>query len=217
MERLLGVVFAILIVIELALVALSMGLLGFFVQAMWHRNPWLTSLGVVLLLAGGFRVVSRRRAVPAPPPAELPPVHPGISIHHIPISGVPGAIYMVQFLVWALVAPAVGIFYAALIAGGLLLVPLAYVVNRPGTASRSILALGVLAFMLALGYVAHVSDEALPSGGLFGVSVVAGFVAAAVLVWWRSRAREQLTLKSYGHPAHGAAVERGDAPDKARS
>ena len=57
----------------------------------------------------------------------------------IPITGSIGAVYTLQFVIWALVTPQIGLFYAILSGGGLLLLPVAFYVNRASRRQAAVL------------------------------------------------------------------------------
>jgi hypothetical protein len=115
----------------------------------------------------------------------------------IPITGLPGALYLGQFLIWALATPAVGVLYVALLAGALLLLPLVFYLNRPGRGSASaVSAAGVLGAVSGLAVVTLVSVREFPFAGLFGVALIAGVLGAPILVWLRSR-RQRVSIAPY--------------------
>jgi uncharacterized membrane protein YqjE len=185
MRALFGVAFAILIALELSLLAVVIGLVAMFFPLLWERSPIKAAVACVLLAAGAVALWKSWRR---PDATQLPPVHPGISVSHIPISGPVGAIYMVQFVVWAILAPAVGLFYAALLGGGLLLVPVAYFVNRPGRGGATRTGLGsLLGLVSGLLFIGVVSSRQVRLAGLFTTAVVAGVLGAVVLIWLRRK------------------------------
>ena len=187
MQKLLAIVFAVLLAMELALLVVVAGVVATFPVLMWERNPLsaiLAVAGLVVVAVGLWRAHRTDTAV------TVPRVHPGISFSRIPISGVPGALFMLQFLVWVLVTPAVGLFYAALIGGGLLLVPLIAYANRPGRGSVPAASTGaVLGALCGLALVAYVSLREFPLAALFAVALAAGVLGAPILIWLRGRAR----------------------------
>ena len=189
MQRLLGVAFAILLAAELSLLVVVLGLLAVFPYLLWQRSPLRATLAVLGLAIVGVALWRAHHADTAASSQELPG-HPEISISHISISGAPGAIYMLQFLVWALVTPAVGFFDAALIAGALLLLPLIFYLNQPGRGSASAVGVGgVLGALCGLAVVAFVSFRELPLAGVFLIALAAGILGAPMLIWLRSRRR----------------------------
>ena len=196
MQRLLGLAFAILLALELALLVVVVGVLALFPYLLWQRSPLRAVLAVPGLAVVAVALWRAHRADAAVSSQALP-AHPGISISHIPISGVPGAIYMLQFLVWALVTPAVGLFYAALIAGALFLLPLIFYLNRPGRGSASAVGTGaVLGALCGLAVVAFVSFREVPLTGVFAAALAAGVLGAPILIWVRSR-RDHVSIAPY--------------------
>jgi hypothetical protein len=190
MRGFIGFLFALaaagLLVIELGLAALGVVLAGEFVRAMWQRSPLQGVLALLLFGAVGVGLVSswRREARPA----DHGDVHPGPSLSRIPITGSLGAVYMVQFVVWVLVAPQVGVFYAVLIGGGLLLLPVAYYMNRAPRHRTAGVALGGIAGVLCgLLLTSAALSRVVPLAGIFGVAVLAGVVGAGLLIVWRRR------------------------------
>ena len=185
MEKLLGVAFAILLALELTLLVMAASLVVMLPYLLWQRSPWRAVLAVLGLAGVGIALWRSHRRVTVSPP--FPASGPEISISRIPITGAVGAIYMVQFLVWVLVEPAVGLVYAALIAGGLLLLPLILYVNRPGRSASAVSIGALLGALCGMALVSFVSLRELPIAGIFGVAVVAGVLAAPVLIWHRSQ------------------------------
>jgi hypothetical protein len=105
---------------------------------------------------------------------------------------------MLQFLVWFLVTPEVGLFYAALLAGGLLLLPLIFYLNRPGRGSATAVSIGsILGMVCGLAVVALASSREFPLARLFALSLAAGLLAAPVLIWRRSR-QTHVSIAPYG-------------------
>ena len=184
MNALLAVAFAILLAIELIVVGIVTALVGMFVVELWKRAPWqaiLAAFTLIGLLLWFWR--ARRRE----PLVSTGQVHPGILLQRIPMSGAAGAMYMLQFLVWALVTPRVGLLYAVLIGGGLLLVPVAHYVNRPGRGGlASVGGGGLLGLLLGLAFFSVVSARQVPIMSIFGLAAVAGILGAALLIWRRS-------------------------------
>jgi hypothetical protein len=191
MRRVLDFLFALaaagLLVIELGLAALGLVLTAEFIRAMWQRSPIQGVLACLLFGAVGFGLLwSWRRERSA---GDHGDVHPGPSMSRIPITGSMGAVYMLQFVIWALVTPQVGPFYAVLIGGGVLLVPVAHYVNRASRPQATGVALwGVVGLLCGLLVVSAAVSRAVPVAGLFGVSVLAGLVGAGILS--RRRRRE---------------------------
>jgi len=191
MRAVLGFLFALaaagLLVIELGLAALGLMLSAEFIRAMWQRSPVQGVLASLLFGAVGFGLVwSWRRERRA---GDHGDVHPGPSISRIPIMGSMGAVYMLQFVIWALVTPQVGLLYAVLIGGGVLLLPVAYYVNRASRHQATGVALwGVVGVLCGLLVVSAALSRAVPVAGLFGVSsVLAGLVGAGILILRRRR------------------------------
>ena len=188
MQKLLGLVFAALLAAELALLVVVLGVIAMFPFLLWQRNPLSAFLAVLGSAVVAFALWRSYRADTAA--ASGPPVHPGISLSRIPIAGVPGALYMLQFAVWVLVTPEVGLLYAALIAGGLLLVPLIAYANRPGRGSVPAASTGaVLGALSGLAVVAFVSVREVPLAFLFMVALAAGVLGAPIVIWLRGRQR----------------------------
>ncbi len=170
-----------LLVFELGLAALGVVLVGEFVRAMWLRSAWqgiLASLLFVLVAVGLVRAWRHERLA-----ASDNGVHPGPSMSRIPISGSIGAVYMLQFVIWVLVVPAVGLFYAVLIGGGLLLLPVAFYFNHAGGREASRAAVGgVVGLLCGLLVVSVAAARVLPTAGLFGIAVVGGIIGAAIMI-----------------------------------
>jgi len=194
MNGLLAVAFAILIAIELIVVGVVVALVGMFVVALWGRAPW-----AAILLASSLLglLVWFWRAGRRDTPVSTGQVHPSILMQRIPMSGAAGSMYMLQFLVWALVIPKVGLFYAVLIGGGLLLVPVAYYFNRPGRGGLAGVGGGaLLGLLLGLAFFSVVSARQVPIMAIFGCAAVAGVLGAVLLIWRRSaKAGERLRLE----------------------
>ena len=195
MGRLLGVAFAILIAVEIALLVIVTGLMAMLVELLWNRSPFMAcTLVLILILAAVAFWRSRRNEA-----ASAAGVHSGISVSRIPITGAAGAIYMLQFLVWAVLEPAVGLFYAALIAGAVLLLPVAFYVNRrrvggAGSAGAG----GLLGLLCGLAFFGLASSREIPLAKLFPIALAAGVVGAGVLVWSRSKGKHTPSIAPYG-------------------
>ena len=189
MEKLLAIAFAIILAGELALLGVGLVSLVAFACLLWSRSPWMAALAVLVGVAVAVWLWRSHRA-PAPAPVQPSQVHPGISISTIPITGAPGALYMLQFLVWLLVTPAVGILYAVLLGGALLVLPLVFFVNRPGRHGLSTVAVwGVVGMLCGLALVAVGSVREFPLAWVFGFGLCAGVIGAPILIWWRGRTR----------------------------
>ena len=113
--------------------------------------------------------------------------HQGINASKISISGVGGAIYMVQFLVWAFASPAVGIFYTALIGAGLLCAPVIYYLNRSEQRSITSLRGGVLGFLSGVAFLAVFSERGLHLAEVIVVCALGGAGLAVLLLKKHSR------------------------------
>jgi hypothetical protein len=185
MRALLGVAFAILIALELAVLAIVIGALAVFFPLLWERSPAKAGVAVVVILLAVVAVWNSFRRQDA---TQVPAVHRGISVSRIPISGPIGAIYMLQFVVWAILTPAVGFFYAALLGGGLLLVPVAYYLNRPGRHEATHLGIGgILGLVSGLLFVGAVASQQTRLASLFTIAVIAGVLGAVALIWLRRK------------------------------
>jgi hypothetical protein len=190
MRGIIGLLFALaaagLLVIECGLAALGAVLAAEFVRAMWQRSALQGVLASLLFGAVGLGLVwSWRRERPARGDGD---VHPGPSLSRIPITGSMGAVYMLQFVIWVLVAPEIGLFYAVLIGGGVLLLPVAYYVNRRSRPQATSVAVGGIAGVVCgLVVVSAALSRAVPVAGLFGVAVLAGVVGAGILIVLRRR------------------------------
>ncbi len=185
-EFLFSLAAACLLVIELGLGALGVLLAAEFIRAMWERSAIQGTLAFLLFVGVAFALVrSWRRERLA---ASDDGVHPGPSMSRIPISGSMGAVYMLQSVIWVLVAPEVGLFYGALIGGGLLLLPVAYYVNRASRRQASHVAVGgLIGVLTGLLVASAVSSRQVPAAGLFGLAVLAGVVGGAFLIVRRRR------------------------------
>ncbi len=198
MGRLLGVAFAILLVAEVGLLAVGLAGVAVFPYLLWQRSPIRAVIAAAVIIGAAVVVwrVHRRQGGDSRD-ARL---SPEISISRIPISGLPGAIYMLQFLVWALVTPAVGLFYAALIAGALLLLPIIFHLNRPGRGGASAVGAGALLGGLSgLAVVALVSFHEVPLAAVFMIALGAGILGAPILIWMRGR-RGHVSIAPYSVP-----------------
>jgi hypothetical protein len=187
-----------LLVIELGLAALGVDLVAEFVQAMWLRSPLQGILAVLLfavVAAGLVRAWRRERSS-----AATTEVHPGPSVSRIPITGSMGAVYMLQFVIWALVIPQVTLLYAVLLGGGVLLVPVAFYFNRPhGAAPGRVGVVAGMGAMCGLLVVSAVTAREVPSAALFGAAVLSG-VAGAVLLIVRRRHEGHPSIRDSEHP-----------------
>jgi Ca2+/Na+ antiporter len=185
-ERLYALVFGMLVAVQAGIVIATTMLVVMFVGAMWERSPWRAVAAVVVLavvIVGLFRAWRQETGAGV----GIEP-HPGPSISRIPLSGSMGAVYLLQFLVWVLLIPGVGLFYLVLICGGVLLVPVVSYVNRSSRHRAGHVATGGVVTVIALLLLASIaSARELPAAALFGVAVVGGVVAAAGLIMWRRR------------------------------
>ena len=185
-ERLYALVFAMLVAVQAGIVIATSVLVVMFVGVTWERSPWravvaVTVLGVVIV--GLFR--AWRHETGAGVTSEP---HPGPSMSRIPLSGSMGAVYLLQFFVWALLIPGVGLFYLVLICGGVLLVPVVSYVNRSSRERAGhVAASGLVTLIALLLLVSVASARELPAAALFGVALVGGVITAAGLVIWRRR------------------------------
>ena len=188
MHRLLGVAFAILLALELAVLTTAVWLLLHSFPLLWASSPWRAVVAVLGLFVIGAVIWKTHRAGAVS--VEVPASGPQITFSRIPVTGVPGALFMLQFLVWALLIPAVGLFYTALLAGAFLLLPVIFFVNRPGQGGASAVGLGGLVGALAgIGAAAVIAFRQVPLAGLFLLAFIAGLAGAPVLIWLRSPPR----------------------------
>jgi hypothetical protein len=199
-ERILGVAFAILLALELAVLVIVGALVAWLPYFLWQRSPWRAMVAVLGLGAVGVALWKSHRRSAAAWSQLLPASGPEISVSHIPITGPVGALYMLQFLVWVLLVPAVGLVYAALVAGALLLLPLIHYMNRPGRSPSAVGLGGLLGTLCGLAVATLVSMREFPLAGMFGIALVAGVVGAPVLIWLRSRQKHvSIAPYSQGH------------------
>ncbi len=185
-DALLAVAFGVLLAIELIAVAIVTGLVGMLIMLLWERSPWMgtgAAAGLVACLIWFWQ--NRRREVAQAAPGQ---VHRGILLDRIPVSGAAGSMYMLQFLVWALASPVVGLGFAVLIAAGLLLVPVAHHYNRPRKDGLiRVGGAGALGAIFGLGFFLVASARQVPLTAMFGAATAAGTLGAAVLIWRRSK------------------------------
>ncbi len=182
----LGVVFAILLALELSLVVAVVILLIDGAVVGWERSPVTTVLvGLALALAGvGLYRSARVRVAGSSGGTD---VHSGINFSRVPVSGAGGAIFMLQFVIWVVLAPEVGLLYAVLIAGGVALLPVAFYVNRRHGRGLASVGLGtVLGVVAALMWVSVASFRHTPLAWILPVAVPAGVLGAGLLVWKHS-------------------------------
>ncbi len=186
MRALLGVAFAILLALELVLLFLVVAVIANGAAVGWRDRPVTTVvLGLVLLLAGVGLWRSHRIGASAGP--ELAGLHPGINFSRVPTSGAAGAIFMLQFVIWFVAAPAVGLLYAVLIAGGLALLPVAWYLNRRRAGGVARVGLGsILGVVAALLCASLVPFRHTPLAWILPIAVPAGVLGAGVLIWKRS-------------------------------
>ncbi len=186
MRALLGVAFAILLALELVVLFVVITVIANGAVVGWRERPVTTVvLGLVVLLAGmGLWRSHRIRASAGP---ERNEVHPGINFSSVPTSGAAGAIFMLQFVIWFVAAPAVGALYAVLIAGGVVLLPVAWYVNRRRAGGVARVGLGsILGVVMAALCASLVPFRHTPLAWILPFAVPAGVLGAAVLIWKRS-------------------------------
>ncbi len=181
-------ILALLLALEVAVLVLVGGTALMFPYVLWQTSPFRAVLAVLGFAAVAAALWRSHRRESGVQPEHLP-VNPQISLSRIPMSGAAGAIYMLQFVVWALCAPAVGLFYAALIAGALLLLPLVFYLNRPGRRPWAAGMASVLGMLCGLWVASVASAREFPRARLLEVAVAGGVLAAPALVWLRSRRR----------------------------
>ncbi len=185
-DALLAVAFGVLLAIELIAVAIVTGLVGLLIVLLWERSPWIATAaaaGLIGCLIWFWR--NRGREVAEAAPGQ---VHRGILLDRIPVSGAAGSMYMLQFLVWALASPVVGVGFAVLIAAGILLVPVAYHYNRPRKDGLvRVGGAGALGAIFGLGFFLVVSARQVPFAAMFGAATAAGTLGAVVLLWRRAK------------------------------
>ena len=210
MQVLMAVAFAILLCFELALLVVALSLTLLFPYVLWQRSPLEGGIAAVGLVAVAVALWRSHRVARG----EALQVNPQISISHIPISGPVGAIYMLQFLVWVLVAPEIGLLYAALIGAAILLLPVVFYINKPGREPWATGVGGLLGMLCGLVVFTLVSVRQLPLARLFLVAIAAGVIAAPLLIWLRSR-QGHVSIAPYsesgqaGEQAHAADGRRG--------
>ena len=199
MQRLLGLAFAFLLACEIGLLVVVGSGVAMLPYLLWKRSPVRAGLCVVFLVGVIIWLwKSRHSEATLEPPT--PATHPGISISRIPITGVPGTLYMLQFVVWVLVVPKVGLFFAALIGAALLLLPLGFYLHRPGRGSAASVSIAsILGVLSGLAVAALVSAREFPAAGVFIVALVLGVLGAPALIWSRSR-QEHTSIAPYRSP-----------------
>ncbi len=185
MRALLGVAFAILLALELGLLFVVVAVIANGAVIGWRDRPVTTVvLGLVLLLAGVGLWRSHRIGASAGP--EPTGVHPGINFSHVPTSGAAGAIFMLQFVIWFVAAPAVGLLYAVLIAGGVALLPVAWYLNRRRAGVARVGLGSILGVVAAALCASLVPFRHTPLAWILPIAVPAGVLGAGVLIWKRS-------------------------------
>jgi hypothetical protein len=185
-EALYALAFAMLVAVQVGIVVATTGLVIMFVGILWERSPWRAVAAIILLAVVILSLVRAWRHETGANVSGEP--HPGPSISRIPLSGSMGAVYLLQFLIWALLIPGVGLFYLVLICGGVLLVPVVSYVNRSSRQRAGhVAAAGLLAVIACLLLASIASSRELPAGWLFGSALGGGVLTAAGLVIWRRR------------------------------
>lgn len=198
MSWLLLAAFALIMAGEIALLIVVGSLLALVPCLLWERSPLRAGFFVGVFVAALVLLWRLHRAERLP--AELPAGGPQITMSRIPISGTAGTVYMTQFLVWALLSPAVGLFYAFLLSGALLALPVIRYVHRPGrTGALPAVGAALLGGACGAAVVAGVSLEQAPLGRILLAGVLGGAVAGPVLLWIRTRARPQVTIAPYAN------------------
>jgi hypothetical protein len=185
MQVILSPVFALLVAFELVIVIVVVIVIANGAVVGWTESPGTTvALALVLLLSvvGLWRSHMAATANTAEPTA----VHPGINFSRVPTTGAGGAIFMLQFVVWLVVAPAVGVLYGILIAGGLALLPVAWYVNRRRSGVAKVGIGSVLGVLAAALYASIVPFRQTPLAWIVPVAVPAGVLGAGLLIWKRS-------------------------------
>jgi hypothetical protein len=194
LERLFVTIFVILAAIQVGIAVATTVCVAMFIDLLWERSPVravIAIVGLIVVILGLVRSWRREGG------GDHGDVHPGPSMSRIPLSGSMGGIYLLQFLVWALVIPGVGIFYLILLAGGLLFVPVVIYANRSSRRRAGQLASGGLAVVIcALLAVSVAAARELALAGLFGMAVLGGVMAGAALVALRRRQKHP-TIAQY--------------------
>jgi hypothetical protein len=190
------VAFGLIMIGELFLLIIVGQLLALVPYLLWERSPLLAAL-LVLAFVGALAVLWRlhraNRSATEPPSSG-----PQITMSRIHIGGTAGTVYMIQFVVWALLSPAVGLFYAVLVSAAVLALPLISYIHRPGRtgvlAAAGAAVLGAACGALA---VAVVTIEQAPLARILSVGLVGGVIAGPILLWLRSRADRELSIAPY--------------------
>jgi hypothetical protein len=92
---LLGLAFALVLLMAVGLMAFIVLNLGAF---LWEQQPWVLLLATAA--AGGLAVFAARRARRfRPHPGRTAPLHPGITMHAIPVAGSMGLVFTAGYVV----------------------------------------------------------------------------------------------------------------------
>jgi hypothetical protein len=192
------VAFGLIMIGELFLLIVVGELLALVPYLLWQRSPFFAAL-VVLAFLSALSVLWRLHLTDRPAP-EPPSSGPQITMSRIPISGTAGTVYMTQFVVWALLSPAVGLFYAVLVSAAVLALPLIRYLHRPGhTGALAAAGAAVLGAACGALAVAGVTIEQAPLARILLVGVVGGVVAGPILLWLRSRPDREVSIAPYAH------------------
>jgi len=201
LDRLLTVAFAIVMAGQVALLVLAGVMVATLPVYLWQSSPWRA-----VLFTGGFLAalallwLTHRRV--SPTTAEETSRRPEINASRIPMSGSAGAVYMLQFLVWAVLSPAIGLFFAVLVGGAVLLLPLVFHLNRPGGGGVvGTLAGGAIGALCGLAALRGMALTSAPLTQVVIVSLCLGGLAGPLLVWHRSRREAPPSIKPYAR--HG--------------
>lgn len=186
MRALLSLVVALLLALELVLLFVVIILIANGAVVGWRQYPVTTAaLAFVLVLSGAGLWRSHRVAQPSRP--EPTAVHPGINFSRLPTTGAGGSIFMLQFVIWLVVAPAVGLLYAILIAGGLALLPVAWYLNRRRGGVARVGLGSILGVVAAALWASIVPFRHTALASILPIAVPAGVLGAGILIWKRSR------------------------------
>jgi len=189
--------FALIMAGEIALLIVVGSLLALVPYLLWERSPLWAILVVAVFVATLLVLWLLHRA--ESPTVERVSGGPQITLSRIPVSGTAGLVYMTQFLVWALLSPAVGVLYALLLSGALLARRVVRYMHRPGRPGYRAAAGAALLGGFCGVAVAGASIEQAPLGRILLAGVLGGAVAAPILLWIRSRARPGVTIAPYAN------------------
>ena len=185
MRVVLNLLFGLLLALELVVLLVVTGVIVNGAVYGWRERPGTTAALALVLLLSGIGLWRSHVMTPASPP-ESSVMHPGINFSRVPATGAGGAIFMLQFVVWLVVAPAVGVLYAVLIAGGLALVPVAWRLNRRRGGAAGVSGGAILGVVAAALCASIIPFRHTPLAWVLPFAVPAGVVGAGVLVWRRS-------------------------------